>query len=462
MAAERTVHDIGDDRQLFLDDRLLERRDGVSFDVHRPVGREVVLEFDRPWEGSTSWCPVVHRDGDRFRMWYRAQGEGAGEPDTEGGHSFTAYAESADGVEWERPALGRVSFRGSRENNIVIDEDVRNVGVLRDPSPGEPGARYKAVGRTGSGSLAGLVSPDGIEWESLGVLIEAPDDDPQFDSPVSVFWDPRIEAYRLYVRGWYPDGPRRRIRAIRTAVSGDFREWSDLEYVTIADWESWRAHLYTNAAHRYPRAPVYLMTPKRFVPDRHADPERFPDWPHDGLSDVLLFASRDGEHWRQVGDGAFIRPGRDPDNWHDRAVTAGPNVVQTGEDELSVYVVENYRTPTIHVRRFTLRTDGFVSAHAGNDGGSLTTEPLTFEGSRLAVNCATSAAGRLRVGLLDGRGDPVAGHSTAHCEDVVGDHVDRTVRWGGDADVGGLAGDPVRLRFQLSEADLYSFRFLEP
>jgi hypothetical protein len=98
--------DIGDDRQLFLDERNVADRRGVRLDVKEPVPREVVLRFDKAWEGRTSWCPIVLRDGDRYRMWYRSEGQ---DPDGEW-YFFTGYAESKDGIEWERPDLGQVAF----------------------------------------------------------------------------------------------------------------------------------------------------------------------------------------------------------------------------------------------------------------------------------------------------------------------------------------------------------------
>jgi hypothetical protein len=396
-------------------------------------------------------------------MWYRASGPEA-EGDKHLTHNFTAYAESDDGIEWERPNLELIEFDGSTENNLCLaDPDVRNISVFQDPDPDvSDEERYKAVGKSedsGSGpaELYAVTSPDGVSWERLDEepLITAPADDPQFDSPVNVFWDGLRERYVIYVRGWYPDGPQRRIRAIRMTSSEDFREWSDWEYITIEGWNSWREHLYTNSAHRYYRAPYYLMFPKRFLPERQADP----DWSHTGLSDVLLLASRDGEAWTQVGDDAFLRPGHDPNNWHDRAIYLASNTVRTGDGKMSLYALQNYRTEEVHIRRYTLREDGFVSAHAGRGGGTLVTKPLAFDGDRLEVNYATSAAGVVRVGLLDADGRPIEGYSAAACEDLIGDEIDTTVTWASDPDVSDCTDDPVRLRFELEEADLYSFKF---
>lgn len=38
-------------------------------------------------------------------------------------------------------------------------------------------------------------------------------------------------------------------------------------------------------------------------------------------------------------------------------------------------------------------------------------------------------------------------------------HLGRTVVWNGGADVGQLAGEPIRLRFGLRDADWYAFQF---
>lgn len=111
------------------------------------------------------------------------------------------------------------------------------------------------------------------------------------------------------------------------------------------------------------------------------------------------------------------------------------------------------------LRRYTLRLDGFVSINAGWKGGQLLTKPLRFEGDRLELNFATSAAGSIRVEIQDADGNAVEGFALADCEEVFGDSVDGVVPWKTDADLGALSGQTVRLRFELKDADLYSFRF---
>ncbi len=40
-----------------------------------------------------------------------------------------------------------------------------------------------------------------------------------------------------------------------------------------------------------------------------------------------------------------------------------------------------------------------------------------------------------------------------------GDEIDGEIRWEAGADLGNLAGQPVRLRFVLKDADVYAFQF---
>jgi hypothetical protein len=126
---------------------------------------------------------------------------------------------------------------------------------------------------------------------------------------------------------------------------------------------------------------------------------------------------------------------------------------------MSLYANQNYGQPTSHLRRYSLRLDGFAAAVAPYAGGELLTKPLTFDAKELAINFATSAAGGVRVELQDAAGKPVPGFGLADSTENIGNETDRVVRWKSGADVGGLAGKPVRLRFVMKDARLYSFQF---
>ena len=460
----QTTRDIGTRLELFVDDWLIEKMDGVTLRMHHPVRREVALQFNRPWEGPSSSFPRVMKDGDRYRMWYRAADKSVA------GSERTGYAESENGIRWRRPALGIVDFNGSTENNIVLDGTKgRNLCVFRDDNPQTPDAeRYKAIAKLPRfvdgkrDAIRGFTSSDGLRWRIVKrdpVLI-APDDAwPMFDSFNVAFWDAVQGQYVSYLRGWIPaedEGRDGRVRSIRRSVSEDFLSWSEPEFIDTGGAPV--EHLYTNACTPYFRAPhIYLMFPRRFVPER----KFYPEWPNTGISEGVFMSSRDGIHWDRRFMEAFLRPGPDPDNWTDRNTTAGVGVVPTGPAELSIYYVEHFRHPSDRLRRTTIRTDGFVSVNAPYGGGEFVTRPLTFAGEELVINYSTSVAGGLRVEIQDVEGRPLDGYQLSESAEIFGDEIERVVAWKSGPDVSALSRRPVRLRFVMKEADLYSIQFRE-
>jgi hypothetical protein len=82
-----------------------------------------------------------------------------------------------------------------------------------------------------------------------------------------------------------------------------------------------------------------------------------------------------------------------------------------------------------------------------------------FEGNHLVINTSTSAAGSVRVEIQDAAGKPISGYALSDCPEIYGDEIAEVVAWKGGDDVGTLAGRPVRLRFVMRDADLYSIRF---
>ena len=460
-AQDDTPLDIGDRRELFVDERLIDGLTGsATRQLHAPQPRENVLSLDRPWEGIYSAYFTVFRDGDKFRMYYRGMPEAKHDFDTE----VTCYAESSDGVEWTRPSLRLHEVRGTRDNNVILVRHrvCTNFAPFKDTNPNcSDEHRYKALGGSGAPGLIALASADGIHWKELAR--EAVISKGAFDSQNVAFWSAHEQQYVCYFRVF-----RRGVRWIARATSDDFIHWSDP--VDLEFGENPPQHLYTNQFAPYFRAPhLYLGTPTRFMVGRKALTDaqtaalgtstKF-DFRND-CADIVLTSTRGGggQFDRSFME-AFIRPGLDPKNWTSRASYTVHGIVQTSYTELSIYVNQNLGYPSAHIRRYTIRPDGFASINAGFRGGELITRPLRFSGSKLTINYATSAAGGIRVEIQDaesGRARP--GFSLEDCPEIIGDQLERTISWIGGSDVSDLAGRPVRLRFALQDADLYSIRF---
>ena len=68
--------DIGDRLEPMVDDYLIDSMTGdVRLELQTPTSGGKVLDFDRPWEGTTCfYVSVVHGDG-LYRMYYRGQSD---------------------------------------------------------------------------------------------------------------------------------------------------------------------------------------------------------------------------------------------------------------------------------------------------------------------------------------------------------------------------------------------------
>ncbi len=137
-------------------------------------------------------------------------------------------------------------------------------------------------------------------------------------------------------------------------------------------------------------------------------------------------------------------------------------ILQTSENEISLYVGRHYSYPSIHLERFVLRTDGFASVNAPFSGGELLTRPLLIDGDNLVLNYSTSAAGSIRIEIQDAEGNPIPGFKLEQSPLIFGDQIAGTVGWERPDPMmlSRLGEKPIRLRFLMKDANLYSFRFM--
>ena len=407
---------------------------------------------------------------------------GAATLEREAHPAFLCCIESTDGRNWQRLTVGRHEFGGSRDNNIVLaPEEVAGVkgdpahtAVWRDENPAcPPDARYKILmlGKEPTG-LYLLGSEDGLAFRLLSpepVITTG-----AFDSQNLMFWDPVRQEYREYHRG-FNEG----CRDILTAVSPDCLHFPEPEWLRYPG--SAREQLYTNQVLPYPRAP-HLLTgfPARYV-ERAWDlplyalpglPERLSRG-HSAsryggaVTDTVFMSSRDGLHFNRWAE-AFIRPGPRRrgswvygDNYTVWGMLEAPSDTEDAPDELSFFASEDYwEGVAMSLRRYSLRLDGFVSLQAGARGGEIVTCPFRFEGGNLVLNLETSAPGSVQVELQDAAGRPLPGRSVSDCPPIFGDSVEHIVRWREGGDLRACAGQAVRLRLVLRDADVYSFRFV--
>ena len=325
----------------------------------------------------------------------------------------------------------------------------RNLSVIK---------QRRALKKTG---LAAFVSSDGIRWKKMRedpIITEG-----AFDSQNVAFWSEHENCYVCYFRTW-TSGEFKGYRTISRTVSKDFRTWSKPVEMDFGDTPV--EHLYTNQTTPYFRAPhIYIAIPMRFMPGRKVVTDKQalalgvnPKYKSD-CAEAVFMTSRGGSHYDRTFMEGFIRPGTDPGNWASRAGMTAYGIVPTGPSEISLYKQAHYAQPSCHLIRFTLRTDGFVSVNAPYSGGEMITKPLKFSGNNLVINFSTSAAGGIHVEIQAESGKTIPGFSLEDSDEIIGDAIERTVTWNDNPDIGRLAGRPVRLRFVMKDADIYSIRF---
>ncbi|MBN1352033.1 hypothetical protein JXJ21_21710 [candidate division KSB1 bacterium] len=425
--------------ELFVDAFLVEKLKKTTLILHEPRECPTVSESIKG-----GYCTVI-KDGDLYRFYYRdIKKKYIGERYDGSPGEYTCYAESRDGITWSKPNLGLFEIEGSRDNNAILADAApcsHNFSPFIDIKPGvREDQRFKALaGVHQGGGLVAFSSPDGIHWQKMRIEPVITSEGFGFDSQNVAFWSEHENCYVCYFRTM--KSRHGELRTISRTTSEDFIHWTP---AILIDPNEPGEHLYTNQTHPYFRAPhIYIALPTRFMPDRG------------NSTDILFMSSRGGNMYDRSFKHAFIRPGLHPERWGNRSNYAVLNVVPNSPTEMSLYSCSN----NADLVRYVLRTDGFVSVHADFEEGELLTKYFKFSGSELIINFSSSAAGSILVEIQDTAGSPIPGFRLEECIPAIGDAINHIVTWKHQSAPGKLAGHPIRLRFVMKEADLYSLRF---
>jgi len=462
-------------RHLFLDPGFVGESAGVALTVNPPHRSDIVLRRDQPWESFmiTFYLSVID-EGGKLRMWYDAR------ESTKIAH--LAYAESTDGVTWEKPNLGIAEHGGSKANNLVGISALEG-NVFRDPHAASAAERYVYVSTVfKGGGIYRFTSPDGFAWrrDAQPLLpFEA-------DSQNVTFWDEALGKYVLFFRGWDRQDPRnqwRRVvrletdrldRSLPIQPSGRGAQGRESERdpfivdeapTVFACDERDRpdTDIYTTAIQRYPLAPAWYVGFPSLYRHETRGPHR-----NDGRTEAHFIASRDGYKWERYDRSPYLRPGL-AGSESANMVYFGTGLVVRG-DEIWQFAT-GYRTTHGDtpgrekqsdgvIFRHVQRVDGFVSLDFSAAGGRAVTEPVKVDGAKLRLNLDTGALGELRVALLDAeRGAEIPGFASAECLPLQVNATGMVVTWKDRPDVAALRGRAVRVVFAGARTKLYSFRF---
>ncbi len=444
-------------RQLFVDDYLIENTTlARTYHSARYHPATPVLKPDRPWErqdkgrNAELWGPgiavSVYSDGvwyepreQLFKMWYRI-----------GYTHSTALAVSKDGIQWEKPLRDPVPG-----TNIVHPVGRGSSTVWLDLDETMPERRYKMVSSSSHMQPQRLFySPDGVHW-SAEIMRSIPCGD-----RTTIFWNPFRRVWVASIRDATGDPPSRIRRYYEGRDIESALRWKAGEPVfwTSADRKDGiradmnvEPQLYNLDAVGYESILLGAFSIWRGQPEDRSKP-----------NEVLLGFSRDGFHWQRPSRKPFIPVSERYGDWNWANVQSAGGVCLIVGDKLYFYVmgwagVKGTPRPGIgSVGLATLRRDGFASLDGTAARGQVTTRKVTFSGRRLFVN-ADAAHGEVRAEVLDDSGRAISGFSMKDCLPMTEDSTRSQIRWKGGRDLTALAGKPVRLRFHVRNASLYSF-----
>ena len=466
-AAMAEPHALDSEPFLFLDEMLLDSVEGAHLQVNPPKDVELVIIADQPWEagGITSYGNVFYdTEAGEYRMYYVPVCW-----DVEPGFGY-CLATSQDGEHWIKPNLGAVEWKGSTDNNFVLWAQ-REGTVFLDPNA-PPESRYAIISSDPDQHTRFYTSPDGIHFTLHGGEISAI----HSDSQISSFWDADKALYFHYPRVGY-EGLR--ASGVITAKTVDEPWPADIPVVLSRDArDPAQMDLYTNACQKYFRArDTYVGFPTPYY-HYNAEGRQYLNAPtlaiggkgNDGTIETQLATSRDGIHWTRHR--APYLPVDQYDGIDVKVLHAYPGLLDRGDRIYQYFAGYAFTHGDTQIRYgdggrrlggiflAKQRRDGFMSLDFDYEGGTVTTEPLTFTGDCLALNVNTSASGEARVALLDAAGGELPGFGLADARIINGSYTSKMAAWkDGSTDVSALAGQPVRLRFICRGTKLYSFQF---
>jgi hypothetical protein len=507
---------ISAEHELFVDDRMIEELSGGKrrlWQVDKHPDNPLFFPA-RPWEALGT---LIHgnvqfdeKEG-LWKMWYRA---GNGAPKEYAYRTLMCLATSTDGVRWQRPDLGVIGYYTNPDTNIVMqvhDHQGKapgrfdSISMLEDRIDPDPARRYKALtwqyncsslpeGKYRSdvpypSGLYAAWSPDGLHWvehpQPVFLMANGTGDTANFmidrrrkkyvaflkmfrnlkGQLISRFVGQGVHEYdetnsAADATSLNPEQQfiMRRFRAI--SESDDFIHWTDPKEIIAPDADDpddleW----YDNTGFEY--GSQYIGFASAF----HAATT--------ATIDIQLITSRDGTNWERCFDRTPIIPtgqmDRDWDGGCHIMPTSPP--VRVG-DKLYIHYASRWSIHSTHftenvpvrtgkastgqIGLATLRVDGFVSVNATNKKAELITKPLYLSGDNLEVN-VNAEKGELRVGVLDEDCNPLPGLSINDCNPISGDCINAQVNWKNGAGQGKINDLPVRLKFEITNADLYSF-----
>lgn len=420
--------------ELFVDTVKVESVSGVSVTVNKPAksgSNPVFGTGSETYDRDKNYASVI-KVGSTFKMWYGAVADDFGSTSD----LFVCYATSSDGITWSKGNLGLVTYDGDTNNNIILDTDAFNPGVVYNPDGDADKLYVMSTEREAGGSGQSVFiykSADGITFTQVQEL--TPVVSGAIEGKDIVLLDSGL--WRLYYH-WIKSA-NRSVGFFESETSDITGTWHDvggalagLEEISTTDQEyGFGVHLHNGNWFGF--GGNYNKTTEQIHLDLHF--------------------SRDGVSWSEISD-QWIPLGSGG-SWEDEIVLQGKNLVRHNNDWYFFYAgyAANHAASIPRDARIGLATIGYERIGSIGTTGNLVTDPI-MPAADLHVNTDASG-GSLKVELLNANDDSILdGFSQDDFDTISSDTYDTTCQWGG---IGVPINKEVKFKFYLTSATLYSY-----
>ncbi len=462
---------INNGRQLFVDDFLIAETNMERI-YYKPVAfsGNPVLKPDHNWEYTNSGRPYAapfsdgiwydEKDG-KFKIWYLA---GAGRLKYDNGF-YTCYAESDDGKKWNKPMLDILP------GTNVTDTCLRDAAtVWLDKYEKDPQKRYKFFNIEPPWHIVLKYSHDGIHWSREVVRSGSIGDrSTAFFNPFTDKWILSLRYNRRREDGsvsrerQYAENSDPAMLVNLTSQTGKGSDDGNIVYwfgpepgeLSNPSFPDFKPGIYNFDAIAYESIILGFFTvhkgPENDVCRKLGIPKR---------NEISIGYSRDGFHFYRPENEIFIGVNESDIAWNYGNVQSVAGMPVIMGDSLYFYnsgrrLNKIYNDSHISTGLSTLRRDGFVSMASSGQEKYLVTETVLFDGRFFFVNA--DVKGKLKVEITDRNDRPIRGYKKDDCTDMEGNSTKHMISWKSKKDLSELAGKKVKIKFYLTDGELFSF-----
>ncbi|GAA0473322.1 hypothetical protein [Alkalibacterium indicireducens] len=483
---KQEIINIDTGRQLFVDDFLIEDTNLKRSFPKPEVSKESIFKPETPLElnGGYNPCATPFNDGiffdeeeNKFKMWYHA-----------GWFNGVGYAESKDGENWVRLQELYPERESESVLNIKPNQIRDGAAVWIDKETNNKDERYKMLiffreydfeihyyhqkpkhAHDDPHSVPPkertvlFKSGNGLDWTEMSEVGPSGDNTGFFYNPFRKKWVFSLRTFSQLDRRVRTRGYIETDNFFDKSIWGkdNISFWSRSDIFDAPDEDlGYYTQLYDLNAIAYESLMIGTFSIFMGPPNNIAGKRKMPK-----ICDLKLGFSRDGFHWERPDYSNFISSSREKGTWnygYAHPVNGGYVVLK---DEIYIYFsMFSGQSPKFDTHKYAggnlglakLRRDGFAYMTDVENSGNLLTNTIEFSGNHLFVN-TNCLKGKLYAEILDENYNVIDGFSADESIAIKNqDNTKTQLTWQIES-IGKLKNRPVKIRFYLENAELYSF-----